>query len=71
MTPEQALRAIQHYELSVMGPTGSGVPEGSRWYACTSDRSRYGFGPTALAAIEAATNYKTKPAPTEALDFLE
>ena len=58
LTAEQAIKAIEHYELNVLAPTASGVKDQSRWYVCSTDRTRYGFGSTAIEAIEAATKHK-------------
>lgn len=65
MTPDEVIKAIEYYELNVMAPTGSGVREQSRWYACTSDRTRYGFGATASEAVIAATTYEAPVEPQE------
>lgn len=65
MTPAEAFKAIQYYELTLFAPTANGVVDESKWYACTRDRSRYGFGATALEAVEAASKYESPKAKKE------
>ena len=65
MTPEEAFKALEYYELTLFAPTKNGVVDDARWYACNHDRTRYGFGATAFEAVEAATKYESPKAKEE------
>ena len=54
MKADDVLRAIEHYQLSVFGPTPNGVREGTEWYACNDIRTKQGFGRTPAEAVETA-----------------
>ena len=58
MTPEQALKAIEYYKLTLFSPTDNGVVKDSMWYAVSRDKDCYGFGATPIEAVQAAVDYK-------------
>lgn len=68
MNAEQALAAITRYQFNLFAPAHPRTPRESWYYCCSSDRTRQGFGPTPLAAIEAAVACTPL---YDSLDFLE
>lgn len=56
MTPEQILRAIEHYGLSLIGPTACGTRPGTEWIARSMNAERLGHGSTPREAVEAAVD---------------
>lgn len=60
-----AFKAIEYYKLTLFAPTKNGVVEDARWYACNHDRTRYGFGATALEAVAEAIKYEPPKAQEE------
>jgi len=69
MTAEQAIAALTRYQLNLFAPACARLPKESWYYCCSSDRTRQGFGPTPLAAIEAAVN--CEPVSPETLDTIK
>ena len=70
VSPEQILRAMEHYGLTLFGPPRTGVPKNRRWHARDEECTRQGWGSTPAEAVEAAIAIAiTKPEPEE-WDFL-